>query len=57
MSKTKQENNQPSKYKELDNFELEVICGGSTATICSSSNLNGKNFVEETPAFTKTEGS
>ena len=56
MSKTKQENNQPSKYKELDNFELEIICGGSV-TICSSSDLNGKDFVEETPAFTKTEGS
>lgn len=57
MSKTKQENNQPSKYKELDNFELEIICGGSTVTMCSSSDLNGKDFVEETPAFTKTEGS
>ena len=29
MSKTKKENNQPSKYKELNDFELEIVCGGT----------------------------
>ena len=57
MSKTKKENNQPSKYQELNDFELEIICGGSIATVCSDSETNGKDFVEETPAFIKTEGS
>ena len=56
MSKTKKENNQPSKYQELNDFELEIICGGTT-TVCSSSDVNGKDFVEETPASIKTEGS
>lgn len=57
MSKTKKENNRSSKYQELSNFELEIICGGTTATICSSSDIDAKEFVPETPAFTKTEGS
>lgn len=29
MSKTKTENNKPSKYQELNDFELEVVCGGN----------------------------
>ena len=30
MSKTKKQNNQPSKskYQELNDFELEIVCGG-----------------------------
>ena len=39
MSKTKQENNQPPKYQELNDFELEIICGGSTVVINSKNNL------------------
>ena len=36
MSKTKKENNRPSKYQELNDFELEVVCGGGCgpATDC-----------------------
>ena len=29
MSKAKKENNQPSKYQELNDFELEIVCGGT----------------------------
>ena len=29
MSKDKKENNQQSKYKELNDFELEIVCGGT----------------------------
>ena len=29
MSKTKKENNRPSKYKELNDSELEIVCGGT----------------------------
>ena len=56
MSKTKKENNQPSKYQELNDFELEIICGGSTTTVCSSTMVNAKDFIPESASFTKTEG-
>lgn len=56
MSKTKKENNQPSKYQELNNFELEIICGGSTTTLCSDSGVNAKDFIPESASFTKSEG-
>ncbi|MEA5514141.1 hypothetical protein [Nodularia sp. UHCC 0506] len=36
MSKTKTENNKPSKYQELNDFELEVVCGGAVINICDS---------------------
>ena len=29
MSKTRKENNQPSKYQELNDFELEIVCSGT----------------------------
>ena len=29
MLKTKKENNQPSKYQELNDSELEIVCGGT----------------------------
>ena len=29
MSKTKKENHQQSKYKELNDSELEIVCGGT----------------------------
>ena len=54
MSEIKQENNQSSKYQELDDFELEVICGGAI-NHCSERNTNGKDFIPETVAFTKSE--
>ena len=56
MSKTKKENNQPSKYQELNDFELEIICGGNIATVCSSTETNAKDFIPESASFIKTEG-
>ena len=56
MSEIKQENNQISAYQELNDFELEIICGGETAN-CNTSNIlvHGKDFIPETEAFTKSE--
>ena len=54
MSQIKQVNNQPSKYQELNDGELEVVCGG-TYHVVSSVNTNAKDFIPETIAFTKTE--
>ena len=56
MSKIKQVNNQPSKYQELNDFELEVVCGG-TYHVVSSVNTNAKDFIPETVASTKSEAS
>ena len=53
MSEIKQENNQPSKYQELNDCELEIICGGGgRRALCDT---DAKDFVPETVAFTKTE--
>ncbi|MBE9048233.1 hypothetical protein IQ255_28240 [Pleurocapsales cyanobacterium LEGE 10410] len=32
MSEIKQENNRPSKYQELNDYELEIVCGGACGT-------------------------
>ena len=56
MSEIKQDNNQPSKYQELNDCELEVVCGG-TAAVCASNNTNAKDFIPETVASTKSEAS
>ena len=29
MSEIKRDNNQPSKYPELNDYELEIVCGGT----------------------------
>ena len=52
MSEIKQENNQPSKYQELNDLELEVVCGG-VAVVCLDTDAS--DFVPETEAFTKSE--
>ena len=52
MSKTKKENDRPSKYTELNDSELEVVCGGASAV---PTEANAKDFIPETIAFTKTE--
>ena len=54
MSEIKQDNERASKYKELNDCELEIVCGG-TGAVCSSVNTNAKDFIPETVAFTKTE--
>ncbi|MEA5514142.1 hypothetical protein [Nodularia sp. UHCC 0506] len=41
MSKTKTENNKPSKYQELNDLELEVVCGGSGLGTWGLENDNG----------------
>ena len=33
MSKNKKANNQPSKYQELNDFELEIVCGGTQVKV------------------------
>ena len=45
---------QASKYQELNDCELEVVCGG-TAAVSASVNTNAKDFIPETVAFTKSE--
>ena len=52
MSEIKQENNQPSKYQELNDLELEVVCGG-VAVCCKDTDAS--DFIPESAAFTKTE--
>ena len=52
MSEIKQENNQPSKYQELNDLELEVVCGG-VAIACYDTDAS--DFVPESEAFTKSE--
>lgn len=44
MSKTKKANNQPSKYQELNDFELEIVCGG-TQVKCNA----GLPYVQKLP--------
>ena len=50
MSEIKQENNQPSKYQELNDFELEIVCGGINDCVG-----NAKDFIPESVTFTKSE--
>ena len=52
MSEIKQENNQASKYQELDDLELEVVCGGGRFI---SYDTDASDFIPETVAFTKSE--
>ena len=54
MSEIKQENNQLSKYQELNDLELEVVCGGDPRTP-DTGDISAKNFTPETVAFTKSE--
>jgi len=58
MSDIKQENNQPSKYLQLNDFELEVVCGGgggANGEYDCTDNSSAKDFIPETAAFTKSE--
>ncbi|MBE9048232.1 hypothetical protein IQ255_28235 [Pleurocapsales cyanobacterium LEGE 10410] len=56
MSKTKKDNDRPSKYQELSDCELEVVCGGgANHEYDCSENSSAKYFIPETVAFTKTE--
>ena len=52
MSEIKQENNQPSKYQELNDVELEVVCGGTAIAVYDT---DASDFVPESVAFTKSE--
>ena len=52
MSEIKQENNQPSKYQELNDLELEVVCGGMPI-VCTDTDAS--DFIPESAAFTKSE--
>ena len=52
MSEIKQDNNQPSKYQELNDCELEVVCGGTA--ICVK-DTDASDFVPESASFTKSE--
>ena len=55
MSEIKQNNNQSSKYQEIDDFELEIICGGGYSQYDCDDNSSAKDFIPETVAFTKSE--
>ena len=48
MSKAKKENNQPSKYQELNDSELEIVCGGTQVK------ANGGQPYVQTLSETKT---
>ena len=52
MSEIKQDNNQPSKYQELNDLELEVVCGGLWVV---EYDTDASDFIPETVAFTKSE--
>ena len=52
MSEIKQENDRASKYQELNDLELEVVCGGTA--ICAK-DTDASDFIPESAAFTKTE--
>lgn len=56
MSEIKQENNQMFRYEELNDSELEIVCGGGAnhEFDCTEA-TSAKDFVPETVAFTKTE--
>ena len=56
MSEIKQDNNQLSKYQELNDCELEVVCGGgANHEYDCSDNSSAKYFIPESVAFTKSE--
>ena len=52
MSEIKQENDQSSKYQELNDLELEVVCGGIRVAVYDT---DASDFVPESVAFTKSE--
>ena len=56
MSEIKQDRNRSSKYQELNDCELEVVCGGgANHEYDCTDNSSAKDFIPETEAFTKSE--
>ncbi|MEA5514143.1 hypothetical protein [Nodularia sp. UHCC 0506] len=47
MSKIKKENNKPSKYQELNDLELEVVCGGIERNLYDCNILCSTNSTSE----------